>query len=73
SPQLLEVFATGSKDRLTRLGIGCVIENPSVGENLQDHGFVMQSFEVNEHGPGADQIQRDREVFKAALAEYQAS
>ena len=73
SPQLLELSGIGTQDLLTRLGISTVIDNPFVGESLQDHGFVPQSFEVNDDVPTADQMQRNPELGRAAVAEYEAS
>lgn len=37
SPQLLELSGIGNRDTLTRGGISVKVENPNVGENLQDH------------------------------------
>ncbi len=40
SPQLLELSGVGDAERLNRLGIRVVHDNPEVGENLQDHAFA---------------------------------
>jgi choline dehydrogenase-like flavoprotein len=37
SPQLLELSGIGDQNRLSSLGIPVLYNNPSVGENLQDH------------------------------------
>jgi choline dehydrogenase-like flavoprotein len=46
SPQLLEISGIGSSKVLSRHGINVVVENPDVGEHLQDHPLVLLSFEV---------------------------
>ncbi|KAI7968486.1 hypothetical protein EIK77_006505 [Talaromyces pinophilus] len=47
SPQILELSGVGSRSLLEKHGIPVVIENPNVGEHLQDHAITCQSFEVN--------------------------
>ena len=37
TPKLLELSGIGNKERLTKLGIPVVIDQPGVGENLQNH------------------------------------
>ncbi len=37
SPRLLQLSGIGSADHLSSLGIGVVLDQPEVGENLQDH------------------------------------
>jgi len=46
SPQILENSGIGSKEILERHGVEAVVDNPGVGENLQDHCFTTVSFEV---------------------------
>jgi choline dehydrogenase-like flavoprotein len=46
SPQLLELSGVGDAHLLESHGIDVLIDNPYVGENLQDHGFVPFSWEV---------------------------
>jgi choline dehydrogenase-like flavoprotein len=46
SPQLLEISGIGSSEVLTSHGISVVVDNPNVGEHLQDHPLVLLSFEV---------------------------
>ena len=48
SPQILELSGIGSKRILESLGIDVIINNPNVGENLQDHGIVPLSFAAAE-------------------------
>ncbi|KAK8124449.1 dehydrogenase citC [Apiospora kogelbergensis] len=40
SPRLLELSGIGGAELLQRLGIGVVVDNPHVGENLQNHAFT---------------------------------
>ena len=44
SPQLLEVSGIGSRGVLQPLGIDVKVENPNIGENLQDHLMVTLGF-----------------------------
>ncbi|GJC84661.1 dehydrogenase citC [Colletotrichum liriopes] len=46
SPQLLEVSGIGSKKILEKHGIEVLVDNPNVGENLQDHVYVPLGFAV---------------------------
>lgn len=48
SPQLLELSGIGGRALLEQHGIRVKIDNPNVGENLQDHPIVGQLFEVRE-------------------------
>lgn len=41
SPQLLELSGVGEQKRLTAAGITPVVDLPGVGENMQDHVFVL--------------------------------
>ncbi|KAG8955206.1 hypothetical protein FRC04_009664 [Tulasnella sp. 424] len=44
TPQLLELSGIGNKTILQQYGITPVVDLPGVGENLQDHVFVPNSF-----------------------------
>ncbi|KAK7918477.1 GMC oxidoreductase [Apiospora marii] len=67
SPQLLELSGIGQKDLLTSHGIEVLVDNPGVGERLQDHAIVTQSFEVRDGIPSSD-VLRDPAVL-AQLSE----
>jgi choline dehydrogenase-like flavoprotein len=41
TPKILELSGIGCQDRLSRLGIPVVIDQPGVGENLQNHTMSM--------------------------------
>lgn len=71
SPQILELSGVGSKDLLNKFDIPVVVDNPAVGENLQDHPIVCQSFEVNPDTPSGD-VLRDPNVLNALIGMYQA-
>lgn len=72
SPQLLELSGIGSRELLQQHGIEAVIDNPFVGENLQDHALASLCFEAADHTPTGD-ILRDPQVFAAAVEEYNKS
>ncbi|KAM7195883.1 L-sorbose 1-dehydrogenase [Rhypophila sp. PSN 637] len=46
SPRLLEVSGIGDEKLLQKLGIDVVLDNPNVGENLQNHVYTGVTFEV---------------------------
>ncbi|KAF6785939.1 GMC oxidoreductase [Colletotrichum sojae] len=72
TPQLLELSGVGDKNLLESLGIPVLVDNPNVGENLQDHPIVCQSFEVNDGVPSAD-VLRDGKILNAVVGQYQAT
>lgn len=71
SPKILELSGVGGKDLLESHGIPVIIDNPNVGENLQDHALVSQSFEVNDGVPTGD-ILRNPDILNAVVSQYQA-
>ncbi|KAJ0162093.1 L-sorbose 1-dehydrogenase [Colletotrichum tanaceti] len=46
SPQLLEVSGVGGWTLLKQHGVDVLVDNPNVGENLQDHVYVPLGFAV---------------------------
>ncbi|KAK6224459.1 GMC oxidoreductase [Colletotrichum tabaci] len=46
SPQLLEVSGVGGRKLLKQHGVDVLVDNPNVGENLQDHVYVPLGFAV---------------------------
>jgi choline dehydrogenase-like flavoprotein len=72
SPQLLELSGVGGRDVLAQNGIDCLVDNPNVGENLQDHGFVPFSWEVADPMTSGDQM-RNPGVVEAVMGAYQAA
>ncbi|KAK8076164.1 aryl-alcohol dehydrogenase [Apiospora phragmitis] len=67
SPQLLELSGIGGRGVLESHGIEVLVDNAGVGERLQDHALVPQSFEVSDGTPSGD-VLRDPAV-QDALAE----
>ncbi|KAH6623820.1 hypothetical protein F5144DRAFT_595920 [Chaetomium tenue] len=70
SPQILELSGVGGRDLLGKHGIPVIVENPNVGEHVQDHPIVCQSFEVADGVPSGD-VLRDPNVLQALVGMYQ--
>ncbi|TPX16311.1 uncharacterized protein E0L32_003960 [Thyridium curvatum] len=70
TPQILELSGIGDKSLLEKHGISVIVDNPNVGEHLQDHPSVLISFEVADGVPSAD-IFRDPSLLQGAIAQYQ--
>ncbi|KAJ5542443.1 hypothetical protein N7535_004863 [Penicillium sp. DV-2018c] len=70
SSQILELSGVGDEKILQSHGIPTIINNPGVGENLQDHGIVSFGYEVADGMPSGD-MARDPAVAAAAMAAYQ--
>ncbi|TGZ82141.1 alcohol oxidase, partial [Ascodesmis nigricans] len=73
SPKILELSGIGKREVLEKTGVPVKVENPNVGENLQDHQFVHLSFE---HAPGEitrDRIMTDPNWAKKQMELYQSS
>ncbi|KAJ5624016.1 CAZyme family AA3 [Penicillium lagena] len=70
TPQILELSGIGDEKILQSYGIVPIINNPSVGENLQDHGNVAFGYEVADGLPSGD-MSRDPATAAAAMAAYQ--
>lgn len=69
TPQLLELSGVGNKEVLAKYHIECLLDNPNIGENLQDHGFVPFSWEVADPATSADMM-RNPEVAKVAVEAF---
>ncbi|CAK7227111.1 hypothetical protein SCUCBS95973_006432 [Sporothrix curviconia] len=72
SPALLELSGIGDAARLQKLGIPVVVDNADVGEHMQDHPMLAQSFEAAPTTASFDQL-RDPAVAGAVFAQYQTS
>ncbi|KAJ5787103.1 CAZyme family AA3 [Penicillium paradoxum] len=70
SSQILELSGVGDEKILRAHGIPTIINNPGVGENMQDHGIVSFGYEVADGMPSGD-MARDPAVAAAAMAAYQ--
>ncbi|KAI9753410.1 MAG: hypothetical protein M4579_005182 [Chaenotheca gracillima] len=69
SPQLLELSGIGSGDLLKSLSIDVLIDNPNVGENLQDHQQTSLGFEVADGVTTLDSFSKPGFV-EQAIADY---
>lgn len=72
TPVILERSGIGARKLLEQHNIPVVVDNPGVGENLQDHVFAPISFEVADGIPTRDAV-RDPAVVEAMVKEYAAS
>ena len=72
SPQILELSGIGPPKLLQSYGIDIVVENPNVGENLQDHALSGMCFEVIDGLPTRD-MTRDPAVIQGAMEVYHSS
>ncbi|KAL3496064.1 GMC oxidoreductase-domain-containing protein [Aspergillus germanicus] len=70
APGLLELSGIGNASLLQSHGITPLVDLPSVGENLQDHGSIAFGYEVADGMPSGD-MARDPAVAAAAMAAYQ--
>ncbi|KAL2794656.1 GMC oxidoreductase-domain-containing protein [Aspergillus keveii] len=67
---LLELSGIGNAALLQSHGITPLVDLPSVGENLQDHGSIAFGYEVADGMPSGD-MARNPAVAAAAMAAYQ--
>ncbi|UKZ78410.1 hypothetical protein TrVFT333_006150 [Trichoderma virens FT-333] len=71
SPRILEHSGVGDSKLLAKLGVDVVIDNPNVGENLQNHPMAGLSFEALEDAETIDGLSRqDPAALQAAMAAY---
>jgi choline dehydrogenase-like flavoprotein len=70
TPHVLELSGIGERTLLEKHGIGVIVENSNVGENLQEHGFVPFSWEVADGQVTAEAL-RDPEIAKMAMEAWQ--
>ncbi|CAG8976797.1 hypothetical protein HYALB_00012041 [Hymenoscyphus albidus] len=72
SPQILELSGIGDPEILKKAGVQCLIPNPRVGENLQDHPVTGLSYEVVDGEYTLDLLQDPQESEKAMM-EYMST
>lgn len=72
SPKILELSGVGNAKHLKGLGIDVVIDNPNVGEHLQNHTLASMSFEAYPDMPTMDDIARQDPTALAAATEQYA-
>ena len=71
SSKILELSGMGSKDLLHEYGISVVMDNPNVGENLQDHVLSGLSFEVQDSIKTKDDLmRREPAAISVAMEDY---
>lgn len=71
SPKILEISDIGAAELLRSHKIDINIDNPYVGENLQDHFVCGIGFEAEDHVTTLDDlIRQDPKAIEAAMAEY---
>ena len=69
SPKLLELSGVGDAKLLKELGIEVIVDNPNVGENLQNHVLCGLSFEACEGLQTMDPLARQDPAAIAAATE----
>ncbi|KAK3074620.1 hypothetical protein LTR53_002831 [Teratosphaeriaceae sp. CCFEE 6253] len=72
SPHILELSGVGNSSIMSKYGIPCMVENPHVGENLQDHVYMPLGFRVNAGIHTLDDL-IDVDYFNAAYDQYLAN
>lgn len=74
SPKMLELSGIGNAKLLISHGIEVLVDNPNVGENLQDHLFCCVSFEAKDSIQTLDDlVRKDQNALEAAMTEYNSS
>ncbi|KAK6443082.1 hypothetical protein LTR95_000599 [Oleoguttula sp. CCFEE 5521] len=73
SPQLLELSGIGNKTILAAAGINSVVDLPSVGENLQDHLRIQNSYQLKPKYPSFDDLRLNASYVAEQLALYNAN
>lgn len=69
TPKILQLSGIGRADLLEHHGVPLVLENPNVGENLQDHLMTGLSFEVNDGIFTGDGLMRQEEEITGAATQ----
>lgn len=71
SPKILELSGIGNPRLLKSLDIPVAVNNPNVGENLQDHAISGISFEVVDSVATADSLMhQEPEVVQSCMGQY---
>jgi choline dehydrogenase-like flavoprotein len=69
SPAILEMSGIGNPDILKPLGVEVLLDNPCVGENLQDHPMIFISHEVSDPEDTLDSLRLPGKI-EAAMKLY---
>ncbi|KAL6721795.1 hypothetical protein ACLMJK_000900 [Lecanora helva] len=70
SPQLLELSGVGNPQVLKAGGIDMKVDNPNVGENLQEHMMTAMIFEIDPTIVTPEDLRNDPLLAEAADKEY---
>ncbi|KAF2021990.1 GMC oxidoreductase [Aaosphaeria arxii CBS 175.79] len=70
SPQILELSGIGGSDVLKNAGVDVLVDNPNVGENLNDHTAVAVTLQVKDEYPTAEVLLRNPEIQQQAMEAY---
>ncbi|TFK71354.1 alcohol oxidase [Pluteus cervinus] len=73
SPQVLERSGIGNPSILKPLGIEPIIPNAAVGENLQDHLYVVTDYVVNKEVFTLDKLRIDKKYAEEQAELYKVS
>ncbi|KAM0798498.1 hypothetical protein BDR22DRAFT_935042 [Usnea florida] len=73
SPQLLELSGIGDPKVLNAAGVEVKVNNPAVGENLQDHMMTAMIFEISPSIVTPEDLRADPKLAEAADKEYALS
>ncbi|KAK5723348.1 hypothetical protein LTR15_005046 [Elasticomyces elasticus] len=72
SPHILELSGVGKSELLSTYGIDSIVDNPNVGENLQDHVYMPLGYKVNPGIFTLDDLVNET-IFNAAYDQYLAN
>ncbi|KAL8813516.1 MAG: hypothetical protein Q9223_000938 [Gallowayella weberi] len=73
SPQILEMSGIGNSKILKEAGIEVKVDNPAVGENLQDHIMTCMTYEIDSSIETLESLRSDPVAANAADFEYKIS
>ncbi|KIX99407.1 uncharacterized protein Z520_04983 [Fonsecaea multimorphosa CBS 102226] len=73
TPRVLMHSGIGPADQLRRYGIPVVVDNPSIGQNLQDHYHISCAWQRAESTSTRPQYYRDKAAQQAARKEWEES
>jgi choline dehydrogenase-like flavoprotein len=73
TPRILMHSGIGPVDQLRRYGIPVLLDNPSIGQNLQDHYHISCAWQRAESTTTRPQYYRDKKAQEAARKEWEES
>ncbi|KAL9595594.1 MAG: hypothetical protein Q9219_006358 [cf. Caloplaca sp. 3 TL-2023] len=73
SPQLLELSGIGNPEVLRAAGIDVKVDNPAVGENLQEHMMTCMIYEIDPSIPTVEELRTKPDLARVADLEYEQS